>query len=344
MRHDHENLSSGNVDTNGGFHNVKSLRDLESNWEVNLAKSLEDYLLKICFGEIVGDDDGHCLSVNFVEEKRTTQEVYQQRQRKMLMMKRMIHFGSQRKSLVVTFISLLFCATYRDASLTQFVKAPAKLVVLEGDCLDSTGDSGELESYLLATCDIYQDFIMLDSCDAVAVDSFLNNDDTVGKGLNNSCRGNYVGSKNQKSFLSPTRCFAGTANKFSARKNQDANFYVTKGCEMTQKVEPEFDPGSYNGDCDMPDNYDDNHGVNFNRRQGVNSRKCPSLASEFPLARLHGTISSDLNDIKEKKYCAMKKQGDSESLFEKLWESRIRGEKKDYNCVFGPNVTDLESH
>lgn len=43
-------------------------------------------------------------------------------------------------------------ATYRDASLTQFVKAPADLVVLEGDCLDSTGDSGELESYLVWSC------------------------------------------------------------------------------------------------------------------------------------------------------------------------------------------------
>lgn len=50
----------------------------------------------------------------------------------------------------------------------------------------------------------------------------------------------------------------------------------------------------------------------------MNSRKCASLASEFPLARLHGTISSDLIDIWEKKYCAMKKQGDSESLFEKV--------------------------
>lgn len=105
----------------------------------------------------------------------------------------------------------------------------------------------------LATCDLYQDFIPLDSCDAVAVDSFLNNDDILGKGLNNSCRGNSVGSKNQKCFLSPTRCSAVTANKFSARKNQDANFYVSP------RVEPEFDPGSYNGDCDMPDNYDDGY-------------------------------------------------------------------------------------
>lgn len=37
----------------------------------------------------------------------------------------------------------------RDASLNPFVKPPANLVVLEGDCLDTTGDFGELESYLV---------------------------------------------------------------------------------------------------------------------------------------------------------------------------------------------------
>lgn len=36
--------------------------------------------------------------------------------------------------------------TSKDASLNQFVKAPANLVVLEGD---ATGDGGELESYLV---------------------------------------------------------------------------------------------------------------------------------------------------------------------------------------------------
>lgn len=41
--------------------------------------------------------------------------------------------------------------TCRD-SFTQFVKAPANLVVLEGDCLDVTGDAGELESYLVCQC------------------------------------------------------------------------------------------------------------------------------------------------------------------------------------------------
>lgn len=87
-------------------------------------------------------------------------------------MKRMIHSGFQRKSQVAS--SLLVCYlsartsnsmiyivvfavepknmlddTVCKDSFTQFVKAPANLVVLEGDCLDVTGDAGELESYLV---------------------------------------------------------------------------------------------------------------------------------------------------------------------------------------------------
>lgn len=37
----------------------------------------------------------------------------------------------------------------KDAYFNNFVKPPANLVVLEGDCLDPTGDGGELESYLV---------------------------------------------------------------------------------------------------------------------------------------------------------------------------------------------------
>lgn len=60
---------SGADEENGKFHTVQPLRDLESNWGVDLAKNLEDYLLKICSGEITSEnyDDGHHLSVNFAE-------------------------------------------------------------------------------------------------------------------------------------------------------------------------------------------------------------------------------------------------------------------------------------
>jgi hypothetical protein len=40
-------------------------------------------------------------------------------------------------------------STGKDVNLDQFIKPPANLVVLEGDCLDTGGDGGELESYLV---------------------------------------------------------------------------------------------------------------------------------------------------------------------------------------------------
>ncbi|KAL2244282.1 UNVERIFIED_CONTAM: Condensin-2 complex subunit H2, partial [Sesamum indicum] len=45
---------------------VRPLRDLESNWTVDLAKNLEEYLLKICSGHISSDEDA-IFSVNFAE-------------------------------------------------------------------------------------------------------------------------------------------------------------------------------------------------------------------------------------------------------------------------------------
>lgn len=50
----------------GGFHRVQAERDLQSNWEVDLSQKLEEYLLKICSGEIPSESDG-CVPVNFAE-------------------------------------------------------------------------------------------------------------------------------------------------------------------------------------------------------------------------------------------------------------------------------------
>ena len=40
-------------------------------------------------------------------------------------------------------------ATTGKVNLDHFIKPPANLVVLEGDCLDAGGDGGELESFLV---------------------------------------------------------------------------------------------------------------------------------------------------------------------------------------------------
>lgn len=62
-------MNTNEASTSGGgkFHTVQPLRDLESNWEVDLANNLQEYLLKICSGEITGGEDDSHLSVNFAE-------------------------------------------------------------------------------------------------------------------------------------------------------------------------------------------------------------------------------------------------------------------------------------
>jgi len=57
---DGDGASSG-----GRFPILQANRDPESNWEVDVAKRLEEYLLKICSGEVTGEDGAH--SVNFAE-------------------------------------------------------------------------------------------------------------------------------------------------------------------------------------------------------------------------------------------------------------------------------------
>ncbi|CAN4094949.1 unnamed protein product [Withania somnifera] len=399
---------SGAEEENGKFYGVQPHRDLESNWGVDLAKSLEEYLINICSGEITGEnyDEGHHLSVNFAEAALLFQGSVQVYSRKVeYLYSLVVHALESKKSeldepasgpaqadenglpavnheeddpywapeeIPVEAKYMLDNTTCRD-SFTQFVKAPANLVVPEGDCLDVTGDAGELESYLLATCDLHQDFILLDACDSVTVDGFLDSENIAGKGLTNSYKGSSLKSKYRKNFSSPTGLSVGTGDKSSARKNQDANLYRSPG---VREFDPgnlnndplEFDPGNLNNDpfsSYIPDNIDDAHGcedgyseprdlddsddedpwkplnphepgslklkpykkVKPNRRQGVVSRKLASLATEFPLARLHGTISTDLNDMWERKCCAMNKQ---------LRESLLRGVNNDYDDLRNP--------
>lgn len=46
------------------FHIPQANRNLQSNWELDLAKNLEEYLLKICSGEVSSDQES---SINFAE-------------------------------------------------------------------------------------------------------------------------------------------------------------------------------------------------------------------------------------------------------------------------------------
>lgn len=69
----------------------------------------------------------------------------------------------------------------------------------------------------LSTTDLYQDFILLDSSDAVAVDEFLK-----GRKAVMTQNGTSRGFSNRKSFLSPRRT-GGSAHRASAAKSPRAN-------------------------------------------------------------------------------------------------------------------------
>lgn len=64
----------------------------------------------------------------------------------------------------------------------------------------------------LATNDLYQDFILLNPCDAEAVDSFLKGDKDC-KGVNGDYKSTLLNSNNRKSFQSPSRRSGGTAHR-----------------------------------------------------------------------------------------------------------------------------------
>lgn len=64
----------GNSKTAGtgeaSFHRLQPERDLQLNWEVDLAQKLENYLVQICSGgELQSGEDENQVSVNFAEGK-----------------------------------------------------------------------------------------------------------------------------------------------------------------------------------------------------------------------------------------------------------------------------------
>ncbi|VVA37149.1 PREDICTED: condensin-2 complex subunit H2 [Prunus dulcis] len=402
-----EPSGSGNGGGGGGFHRLQAERDLESNWELDLGQKLEEYLLKICSGEIPTEAEGH-VAINFAEAALLLQGSIQVYSRKVeylySLVLRALEFLSQKgqheqsegtsvrpeegessrtvsdeendmfwglDDISVEGKNCLDSPVGRDAPLNSFVKPPANLVVLEGDCLDTTGDFGELESYLLATNDLYQDFILLDPCDAVAVHDYLSADG-AGKGQNSA----YKATSTQKSYQSPTKRSGGTARRSSLHKCQDPNVNQTPGvgCSFEAKncnigpdprASNDFDDGAHGfdmddrysepRDLDESDDEDDPwkplnphepgnlkvkpfRKVKASNRKGVSSTKQVSMITLFPPAKLHGTISPELTEMWEMQRCADERQKGSQSppLFEKLRESLINGRHETFDAFCNP--------
>ncbi|GFQ07324.1 condensin-2 complex subunit h2 [Phtheirospermum japonicum] len=386
---------------------VQPLRDLESNWTVDLAKNLEEYLLKICSGQISGYEDA-IFNVNFAEAALLLQGSVQVYSRKVEYLYSLVlhalDFISQKSQdeqpegessqkgathahtakndeddqfwvsddIPIESKILLDSSTCKEPP-SHFVRPPANLVVLEGECLDA-GDAGELESYLLGTSDLYRDFILLDSCDAVAVDSFL--DSKAGRGPTNIYRGSSVISKGRKSFFSPTRQSGGAGLKLSVRKTHDANLprspLVDNGfesndgnvgcstaCDFTdgnddfgmgdRYSEPDSDGEDNNDDPWKPLNPHETGNLKIKPYKKVKanmklqvggSKKQVSLTSEFPLAKLCGPISTELTEIWEAKFGAAERLGKSESLYEKLRQSLLVEESKINEAFDSPEDND----
>ncbi|CAH9103840.1 unnamed protein product [Cuscuta europaea] len=382
------------------IHTLQPTRDLESNWSVDIVTSLEAYLLEICSGKVSGRDGAHQNPVNFSKAALLLQDSAQVYSRKVeylySLVLRALESISQKSEKQNTVNgsagteasgsndapddpfwglddipeqpkNLLDNTTPKDALLNRVVKAPANLVVLEGDSFDAIGDAGELECYLLATCDVYRDFILLDTCDATAIDNFFTNENKTGKGLNSSCKG-------RKSVQHFTRQSGGVGKPSSARKNQEPDLNLSPRIDndfRTNDHMPENHEGLYgvedvfsepkdfsdsDEDDDLnpwkplnphePGNFKDKpyRRVKAKRSQGTGSKKHMHVITQFPLARPHGNISLHLNDIWEKCF-ATKKMDESQSPlpYEKLRQSLFHWENIDGDVFHSTeNNTDYD--
>lgn len=101
---------------------------------------------------------------------------------------------------------------------------------------------------------------MLDSCDAVAVNDFLNGDCKANNGQTNFYRGSSLASKGRKSFQSPIRQSGGTGNKLSVGKNLDNNFTQSPFVDPVNKSN-DYNVGSSSLGHDFPDDNNDESGT-----------------------------------------------------------------------------------
>lgn len=376
-------------------------RDLQSNWEVDLAKNLEEYLLKICSGEVPSEH-----SINFAEAALLLQGSVQVYSRKVeylySLVLRVLEFLSQKRqdqhekarskpddiatSTAIqeeddAYLGLddvsVEAKNCRNDALEKceisnlFAKAPTNLLVFEGDCLDSSGEANELESYLLATCDFYGDFLLLDPCDAGGIDSFLQNSTShkeqfsTHKGITPS------GQKmRENDFRSPVRKSGGSF-KPSLKKGQNVNNTessveynpfdedsVLSGPDTTQNYGEE----SHSGFADTQDDFDEDEdpwkplnphepgnlkikpfrkGRNLRKQINPVSRR-KNQSSQFPLAKMDGIISSDLAESFEVKVRLKETLSVSQSpaLYEKLRGSLSFGNVGSFDFFDGVGSED----
>lgn len=384
------------------FHILQANRDLQSNWELDLAKNLEEYLLKVCSGEIT--DENEC-SVNFAEAALLLQGSVQVYSRKVEYLHSLVlaalEFLSQKRqdqqettseqpdgstsATIVdknddeVFLDLddvpvdpknCFDREHDKEDPNIFLKPPANLLVLEGDCLDSGGDAGELESFLLSTCNFYKDFLLLDPCDAGAVFSFMQSI-CIDKEQPSLQKGSSFRSKNKDNiFTSPTR--RSTPRRSSVRKkhgtplddipesNHTLDIQDIDNTRSAPHLEHDYNDDLHDeqqfgvpnvcGETDSEEDEDPWKPLNphepgnlkikpyrasksFGRKSTCNTKTNP-VTSQFPIAKLEGIISSELAESFDIQMRLQEKKNatQSPSFFEKLRRSFANVEECVFSC------------
>uniref|UniRef100_N1QQL6 Condensin-2 complex subunit H2 n=1 Tax=Aegilops tauschii TaxID=37682 RepID=N1QQL6_AEGTA len=430
----------GEGSTSGGrFPILQANRDPESNWEVDVAKSLEEYLLKICSGEISGEDFNFAEGLfNGLRVGRWIMRKYPPPQTigwtsgRLIYSSALLLQGSvqvySRKveylySLVLHALEFLSQnkpdqqgkgsaeANESDPSTTSdkeddmflglddvpaetritlgnnldrdelrriIVRPPANLLVFEGDCVDS--EASELDSYLLATCGFYGDFLLLDPCDAPAVFAFLQGKNVCKEDILSHGGGSAPSKRRNNVFTSPNARSGGTARRKTPgevprnavqpeiEKSQEtnpgespANNWPDHRGDLTPDLspsQPEYvDPGcpDLRDDSDDEDPYkslDPHEPSNLKikpykrvkcfPRQVIGAPKKKTLASIFPAAKMDGVVSPELT-----KYVVLRMPqlyvSQSVPLYEKVLQLLLSFESGDKKRVDEPNPSMHDS-
>ncbi|KAF3780445.1 Condensin-2 complex subunit H2 [Nymphaea thermarum] len=342
----------------GRFHILQPNRDLESNWAVDVAKQLEEYLLQICSSGGLGDDG--CPVVNFAEAALLLQGSIQVYSRKVeylyTLVVHALEFISRKRQDVQEKSSIQPDGTDVDAVVDDDNEEFLSLddVPVEAN-INLDDDLGKLNLFAgIATSSLHRDFLLLDPCDSEAIDNFLKAN--VCSNLQMSTqRGSSARSKSRRSFLqSPIR--HGSAQKSGLGKGRDLekNGVARDSCNF----EEDNDIGPAPNFChDFPDNaahagedmgegfseledLDDDPWVPLNPNEPgtlkVKPFKKASLVcrlrscskqkialAKFSCARLHGTINPEFADAMDAVERLRATQ--SPAPYQKLRESLVSG-------------------
>lgn len=237
-------------------------RDLAANWAVDVGRELDNYLAQLSVAALFQDGTS---SLNFAQAALLIQGSIQIYSRKVeylyALVLQALEFIAQKKQAQQEKSSIQ--ADGKDAdiieegeeeflnlddvqeetnididdegqeasALTPAVKPPASLLVLEGEAVDIGGDGGELAAYQIATSSLHRDFLLLDPCDADAVDKYLN----VNKAAANGTPNHLSGSARRRTPRTPKNGFS-TPGK---RAGSVQKSVLSKGPQSAIK-QPEF--------------------------------------------------------------------------------------------------------